>query len=211
MAEIPMPDYFVRWMRDVERRLAAQERSPQMGNAAMSDPAGTKRVQIGLLDDDSYGLQVFDENGDTAFKASGVGLTDPGINLPYRQGATPMGPITSGSFTLTWETSLGVITHDAIRWGSLIQTDAATTAEAYLTIPQLGVTSVTKSVAASNNSNVTAWKWKPPLPIGKYAPGGYLVQMYVRRATGAGNVYAYAPDALYMANSADIGATATGA
>jgi hypothetical protein len=130
----PMGDDLVRIIQDLRRRVTSLERSPRLSNSSIVDPSNVERVRLGLLDDDTYGLQVFDENGDTAFKASGIGITDPGINLPVREGQTPIGPITSGSFVLTWESALGVVTHNALVWTSIIATDPATTAEAKLIV-----------------------------------------------------------------------------
>jgi hypothetical protein len=209
MAEIPMPDYFVRWMRDVERRLAAQERSPQMGNAAMSDADGNLRVRLGSLDDGSFGIEVFDTDGNRVFAVDEVGLTHPRINLPYRKAADLVGPITSGSFIDTWEAALGVLNGDSVRFSCLVATDAGTTAEVRLEVPQLGLTSAVQSIAAGNSSVTSTWTWKPPLPIGEYG-SGLLIQLQVRRASGVGNVYSYAPSSLWIGNGADIGATATG-
>jgi hypothetical protein len=201
----PLGDDLVRLLQDLRRRVSHLERSPRLSNASIVDPSNVERVRLGLLDDDTYGLQVFDENGDTAFKASGVGLTDPGINLPIHQVQAPI-TVTSGSFVGTWETSLGVVTHDSIVWTSLIATDVGTTAQAELRV--LPDVSAAKSIPSGNGASST-WRWKPPLVIAKYTAGP-VVQLWVRRTGGAGNVYAYPPQALYLGNGDDVGATASG-
>jgi hypothetical protein len=204
----PMPPELHHWMQEIERQIRDLGTAPSLTRSSISDDDGNLRVRFGELDEDgSFGMQVFDANGDTVFKANDVGLTDPAINLPYRGGQAPIGPITSSAFVLTWETSLGAVTHDSIQWSSLIATDAGTTAEAQLRVG--GTDSAIQSIPASNSTH-TSWAWKPPLTIAKHTTSGPLVQLYVRRASGAGGVYAYGPDVLYLANGADIDATATG-
>jgi hypothetical protein len=206
----PMPPDLSNELRELQRRLETLERSPRLTSASIDDEDGNTRVVLGrLAEDGSFGIEVFDTDGNRVFAVDEVGLTHPRINVPYRKASDLVGPITSGSFIDTWEAALGVLTGDSVRFSCLVATDAGTTAEARLEVPQLGLTSAVRSIAAGNSSVTSTWTWKPPLPIGEYG-SGLLIQLQVRRASGAGNVYSYAPSSLWIGNGADIDATATG-
>lgn len=69
MAGQQLPDDLFAWLRDLDRRLVALERSPQLTQASVKDgaltvfdAAGVARVKIGK-DGSDYGVKVFDAAG----------------------------------------------------------------------------------------------------------------------------------------------------
>lgn len=69
MAGQQLPDDLFAWLRDLERRLVALERSPQLtqtsikdGALSILDASGVTRVKVGR-DGSSYGVKVYDSSG----------------------------------------------------------------------------------------------------------------------------------------------------
>ncbi len=196
-----------RIVRDLSTGAGLRNASMKDGTTRVTDTNNNPRVIMGVLPDGTYGFEVRDADGRATLKVNDVGLTEPVINLPYREAANPV-DVSSGSFTLAWETSLGAITHDSLRWASLIATDSGTTAEAELRTTG-GLVSGLQQVPPLNASSRSVWSWRPPL-VPEKRTDRFLVQLWVRVAAGGGSVHAYPPDVLFMANGADIGATFNG-
>ena len=128
-----------------------------------------------------------------------------GVNLPYRAAQDPIA-VTSGSFVSTWESSLGFFTLPALRWSSVFGVDPSTTGEAKLSIG--GGDSGVYALSAATLARHT-WNWIRSIDLGVHGDG-VLIQLKVRRTSGSGTIYSYAPDVVGLAPIDEIGATVDG-
>jgi hypothetical protein len=205
----PMPEDSTTEIQDILRRLRNLELSPRLTNASMADLSNVERVRLGLLSDESYGIQVFDENAATVFKVNGTGINTPSLPLQYRKAGDPAAAVTSGSFVNVWEAAISEVTHDAVTWNVTISADAATTGEARLIAPNVSGSPTTTALSIPASSS-TAYEWDWAIPGLDIGASGVFVVLQMRRTGGAGNLYAYGPNVLYQANADRIGATASG-
>lgn len=103
MTQPTPPNTDAQWKSDVERRLAALERSPQLTNASIKDghlevvdADGIVRAKFGRLDVDydgdgepDWGLAIFTPFGLPAFLVSDVGWVAPGQTTPLAPSLNP--------------------------------------------------------------------------------------------------------------------------
>lgn len=113
--KILMPPSQADDMAEIRRRLDRLERSSQLNNATITDPAGVTRVRFGLLPDGSYGFALYDASGNVL--ATSSQLVQVMQHLGFAQAGagstTSLVPVLmSGSdftFTLTQTTRIYVI------------------------------------------------------------------------------------------------------
>jgi len=90
---------FAEWRRDIERRLAAVEGVPLVGSQmTVKDTDGNVLVEVGKLDDGSYGFELRNSSGTTLFKLTTEGQITPRQYLAWSSNGTTIG-FTSASYT----------------------------------------------------------------------------------------------------------------
>ena len=205
---------------DLKRRLRNLESAPQAPNR--SQRGGTFRLipedggpesllYFGNFTDDStvdrYGVALYDTNGETVLATAedAEGLLFPG---DLAQWAVPtVQTITSGSFVTVAEVQLHPRAHNTFYSTAAIICDVGTTAEVKVTNGVSATSTIT--IPSGGNGNMTL-NWKHPFGSGWEAPaalGSSILSWQVRRASGAGNVYAYPTRSLWLCNSSFTGAT----
>jgi hypothetical protein len=215
MSQPNFPDTIGTHLDDIWRRLRALETAPQANNTTVSggsftvlDVTGAERVRLGTLADGTIGIEVKDSGSVTVFKVNGVGLSYPELGLPTRMPNTAAPAVTSATFTTVWEAPIAWAASDSIYWAGVITTDAATSGEARLFAPNVpGAPTTSAYPLVTGGQTQPVFKWTVPGLV--YGTGSVLIQLQVRRTAGAGNVNAFTPDSVYMANSGVIGATVT--
>lgn len=211
-----IPAQFVDRLQRMEAQIAELQRARPSTNTDMKDgtftvrdAAGNQRVIFGLLPGGDYGFQVINTAGQNSLLATGSGLEFPAFNVQYRASTSPIN-ITSGSFTATWESFFGSVAGDSIHWSGAIVCDAGTTGEVRLNDSVNGTYSAVISCAAGVQTS-PVWNWRVPLAPGlQTGAGAAAIRLEVRRTAGAGTVFVYPPNAIYVTDGDAIGATATG-
>ena len=209
------PDTIPRQLDELHQRLRALETAPRANNTVVQngtfmvvDGTNAERVRVGTLSDGTLGFEVHDAAGLSTLKVNDTGLTFPGINVPFRVAAQNI-TVTAASYVSTWECSIGYIAGDTIRWTSQVTADAATTGTARLYAPTVTGAPATATIAiAAGTQTQLQWNWQ--VPGMSLATGPVLIQLQILRASGAGNLNAYAPDNCWMSNHTFLGGTVTG-
>jgi hypothetical protein len=213
----------------MESRLANLERSPRLQASSIGEGGLTVtdggRIQVeggaivvrntagtvvGVLGDGNgdgvSGLQVAADNTAPVLTVTeNEGIVQPILPLPMTRTAPEV--VTSASFAATHEHRLQAATGNAIRLEAAIGTDVGTTAEARIRLAAGSDTYSAVQSVPSGSAPTLIWAWSAPSLI--VGAGTYLVQLEVRRTSGAGNVYVYPPGA-GMTGASLIGATTTG-
>lgn len=205
MPDVPQPESLGSYVADLERRIRLLESAPRLKNASISDETNTERVLLGRFEDGDFGVEVRNSTGASVFKVGAAGQIYPRQQMYVTRGNDYV-IVTSGTYVSAWEVMMPYATADAVQIDITISTDAATTADLYISC-NVPATSAVVNVPAFTSQNY-AFAWAVPgLVVGDQS---VFFQIMVRRTSGTGNVYAYVPLNAFMTSAGSINATPTG-
>jgi hypothetical protein len=238
MNDLTLPASLAAELADLKRRLANLERSSALSVSAIQDGRlrildgdnvevgrlgkledgtygvafldadGAERVRLGQRGGGEFGIAALNDEGTITFDVGNEGLTRPAIMLPISAVGSTSIVVTNATFTDTYQTFFGAVTHDALRLEVLVQTAVGTTAEVRLTESAGLAQTSAVAIPSGNNSVRTQFNWAPGWTVGDLL--NIQVKVQARRTSGAGNVNVYIPDYAFLAGASLIGATATG-
>ncbi|MFN0028414.1 MAG: hypothetical protein ACKV2O_14730 [Acidimicrobiales bacterium] len=199
---------------EVERRLRALERAPQLQNSSLTggkvtalNDAGQRVAEFGKLAGGGYGIAV----NDSGSLVTLIGVQDdtgwiaPGLVYPWRK-ITDGVVVTSPTFVTTYRTNILDLGGNTIVTAVSCFCPAATTGELRLSLPGFGSTA--NKVLAAGVTTVTQFRWLHGIALGAFSPE---LNVEVRRTAGAGNIDVFEPDPIAVrSNLLVTGATSGG-
>lgn len=201
-----------RKLRELERRLAAVERGRNpLARATLDDEDGNRRINFGALDDDSFGVEILDEDGNTVFRVDEGGLAAPNILVPVISETWESAESSLAFPVGLWRCMLPAIPQPAIRWTQQVTIVNDVTFACRLNyVGPTGSTS-TDDIVVTTGSHILEWNWAPSWEIGEV---GLLtvpqISMEVERTAGdEWPILAFLP-AVMLGTVEQLGATPTG-
>jgi hypothetical protein len=198
MSDPATPQTLASEFADLNRRLAALERSPQLKSSSIKggaltiyDASGNAIVQMGEIDTDQHGLLVTNAAGATLLKVYGEeGFGAPVRGFPWRESSPVFESTTSATFVGMWQAHLPAVEADGVYMSNCtITLNAADTAEVKVYVDGSTETDTLTLSGATATQWAVKLNWEHGLTRGV---GPYGFHLQVRRSAGtaaAVNVY----------------------
>lgn len=204
-----LPDpYGAQWQAEIERRMAALERSPRLPNTSQRGGAyelisesGRVMFRFGEFTDPDtgsteFGVSVYDKNGSVVFA---IAESEEGWLWPqqyYLWTAPTPTTVTSGTFVSIYEGTIDSFNADTLNTEMAAACAVGTTGEVRLGNSAGTITTTAVTVPSGGNGTV-GFNWLHPYRVGwgdtTASSGGDLLQIQARRVSGAGSFLVYPP------------------
>lgn len=202
MADMTVPRTLADRLADIERRLRAMERAPQLQDSSLTggsitalNDAGQRVAEYGELVGGGYGFAVNDANtlNSVFVMNDSNGLSAPDRHHGWRDANASVN-VTSATFVPVYRTLVLIPASRVVQVVVVTLQGAGTTGELRLSIGGVASTAVKTLPAGVQTDTIFMWAHGQPIGLGA-APQGWVLE--ARRTAGAGNVTVFEPDGLH--------------
>lgn len=151
MAGQQLPDDLLAWLRDLDRRLVALERSPQLTSASIKDgaltiynAAGLPVLVLGKQSTGRYGLSAFNAAGQRTLELGELASSRNGLEVPDPTSGVAqvrVGQLAAGGYGLEAVSGGATVTLDTLAFraaAAVVNTDQTTTSTSYTDLATAG-------------------------------------------------------------------------